>query len=577
MMKKSILRILALALTLCMLALSLLACDQFYLTDPPAELPSSPAEETEQAGETQLKPMPPEVEPSEKQQASDEQNEDPLQWVDISKVEERVKPRIEERFDGQVIRFAVCNDYRGLGSRSIDLGKDDDPTNTVNVQIAKRNAQVEKELGVKIELEKAVSTQVMVPEMTPILASNLYVYDVLGLNQYFDLGLCLGDTVGKFYNLNSMPEGYTNYLNLDAPYWNKMLSKETGMKAYDVSFYMTGDLSLSYMGGLYVSFVNADLWAKYADEIAKLESAGGYSDPYEIVKKGYWTMDLLIDLADLVYLDKGNTKGEVDYEDQVGLMTYNETLNNTMADVLVAGAHVQLGGYDEEGYPTVAINTKENKAFMEKLYTLLCKTKAATIPWLEGTNATDPEDSLYIMNLFKKGNTLVTLNTLQCAQTHLADMEGDYLILPPPMLTSGQYDPESLSLGYSSQVAGDLFNHYAICKAIKDQKIPAVTATLELMAYYSALWVTPAYVKTVLRDNYSDPNALLMLGLTRAGIYTDFMFVWSNELDNINWKFRNNYAREDRISANLKSWHRSVQGKLNKLLPSIYESSGYIE
>ena len=49
----------------------------------------------------------------------------------FSTKEEEGKPVINERFDGEKVRFAVNGE--GLNSRSIALGVGDDPTNAVNV------------------------------------------------------------------------------------------------------------------------------------------------------------------------------------------------------------------------------------------------------------------------------------------------------------------------------------------------------------------------------------------------------------------------------------------------------------
>ena len=97
-------------------------------------------------------------------------------------------------------------------------------------------------------------------------------------------------------------------------------------------------------------------------------------------------------------------------------------------------------------------------------------------------------------------------------------------------------------------------------------------------SYYSKLWVTPAYYETALKERYTrDERAPEMIDMIQKGIYTDFVFIWSNELDNITWKFRSNFTKgESQAATNLKSWHRTVQGKLNKLLPSI-EEAFYVE
>ncbi|MBQ8912142.1 MAG: hypothetical protein IJY89_06185, partial [Clostridia bacterium] len=172
-------------------------------------------------------------------------------------VEDPNRPKINERFDGTTVNFYVNG--QGLQSRSIDLGDEDDPDYEVNVQVKKRNAQVEQELGVDIVLAEVGTMQGTYEVLQPLLASELYVYDVIALYQYFDLGLALGDTVGSFYNLLDMPEGVTNYLDLEASYWSQSLLNTLAYKG--VAFFVTGDLAQTYTGTMFVSYVNAVMWA----------------------------------------------------------------------------------------------------------------------------------------------------------------------------------------------------------------------------------------------------------------------------------------------------------------------------
>ena len=479
--------------------------------------------------------------------------------------EEEGKPVINERFNGEKVRFAVNGE--GLNSRSIALGEGDDPTNAVNVQVKKRNEQVEKELGVDIELSYVGGMQTFFGFLQPILASELYVYDVIGLYQYFDLGLTLGDTVGSFYNLLDLPEGVTSYIDLDASYWSKELQNTLVYK--DQLYCITGDLNLSYLSTMFVSYVNARLWEEYQDEIADLEHSGGYRDPYDIVNNGYWTMDLWMELSQLVYEDTNKNKVQ-DYLDRAGLMTYDQQLNNIMVDMLIAGSHVTYSVRDKEGTPQVKINTEKNTAFYHKLYKLLCESNAVTIPWL-GTE--EDMSKNYILDIFAEGNVLLNLNTLAGAEKFLSDMKDDYYILPLPMFDHAQFDKSSPSLGYASQT-GDSVSQYAICTAIGDEKLPCVTATLELMGYYSKEWVTPAYYRELLGERYDkDPRAAAALELTRAGVYSDFVLVWSCKLDNIIWQWRQHFAEKDKIENNLRSWERNVTGKLNGSLLNEIETA----
>ncbi len=478
------------------------------------------------------------------------------------------KPVINETFGGQKIKFAVNGE--GLQSRSIDLGEEDDPNYEVNAQVTKRNAQVEEELKVDIELSYVGAMQEFFSVLQPILASEIYTYDVLGLYQYFDLGLALGDTVGSFYNLLDMPEGVTNYLNLNAPYWSRSLLDSLAYK--DVAFFVTGDLCQSYIGTMFVSYVNATMWEEFAPKIKAAQHSGGYTDIYDIVNNGYWTLDLWMELAQMAYLDDGDNTP--DYEDQAGFMTYDQQLNNIMVDMLLAGSNIRYSTLDGEGTPQVAIYNDKNNAFYNKLYQLLCESRTVTIPWIGGS---DGEEGTYILDIFAAGKVMLNVNTLAGAEEYLSNMESDFYVMPLPMFDREQFNPDSPSKGYTTQL-GDSVSQYAICTAIGEEKVPAVTATLELMAYYSKIWVTPAYYETALKERYTrDPRNPEMIDMIKEGIYTDFVLIWSSSLDNITWQWRQHFTEKGKIDNNLRSWNRNVTGKLKNGLLEQIETAFWVE
>ena len=246
--------------------------------------------------------------------------------------------------------------------------------------------------------------------------------------------------------------------------------------------------------------------------------------------------------------------------------------------MILAGSHATFSTLDGQGTPQVRINTEKNNAIYQKLYTLLCESDAVTIPWL-GTE--ENKDENYILDVFAEGNVLLNLNTLAGAEQYLFDMKDDYYVMPLPMFDHAQFDKNSPSLGYASSLLGEHINQYAICTAIGEEKLPCVTATLELMGYYSEKWVTPTYYENVLGKRHDkDPRAAAALELTRAGLYTDFVMVWSNKLDNVNWQWRQHFTEKDKIENNLRSWDRNVTGKLNGYLLAEFEPCcvwGWIE
>lgn len=138
------------------------------------------------------------------------------------------------------------------------------------------------------------------------------------------------------------------------------------------------------------------------------------------------------------------------------------------------------------------------------------------------------------------------------------------------MFDRNQFDPQSPSLGYATQTS-DSVSQYAIPTAVGDERLPVVTATLELMAYYAEKWVTPAYYESILGPDYNrDPRVPEMLHLIEKGHYTDFAFVWSHSLGDITWKMRMHFTENRKIQGNLKNWDQNATALLNeKLLPQL--------
>ena len=481
--------------------------------------------------------------------------------------QESDKPDIKESFEGETIKFFVNGGEGSVHVRSIVLGEEDDPDYEVNAKVKERNDKVENELGVTIELTEHKGMQEAFDFLQPILASKIYTYDVLALYQYFDLGLALGDTVGSFYNYLNMPEG--SYINLDAPYWNHNLFNTLAYK--NTAFFLTGDITQTTVSAMFVAYVNAKMWDQYKDTIATLQNnPNGYTSIYDIVNNGYWTMDLWCELCAMPYEDT-NANDKVDMGDKLGLMLYDEDINSMMIDMFAAGAGMTYSTFDSDGKPVIAINTPSNVKFLEKLYTLTCESKAARIPY-------PYNDSEWggLMKVFSEGNILMLLDTLGAAEESLADMTDDYYIMPLPMFDHDQFKPGDPTLGYKTQLA-DGVSQFAICTAAGDDRIPAITATMELMSYYSMKLVTPAYYDKALKERYTrNLEDAAMIDMIHEGIYADFAVAWSGSLDNITWFYRYHYTEQNKIARNLKQEQDKKTRKMNNLLVAI-EEAFYVE
>lgn len=460
------------------------------------------------------------------------------------------------KFDGTEINFIVTNgdsmsaDPNGLDlpQRSIYVDPEEaDMGFEVNQKVMDRNTTVEERLGVKIVLKDHVSMQGLASHMQGTLSSGTYQYDVVAGYQFYDLGLAYGDQMGSFLDYKKIPEEEM-YIDLSKPYWDEGLCEELAYNG--AAYWITGDISQTWVGSVFVTFVNKDLWNSYAKGI---EEIAGTTDIYKIVEDGKWTMDLLCELSRIAWIDK-NSNDEVDFEDNVGFLAYAPpSLSNTMADGLVGGAHLSFTKW-EDGVPSVDFRNNRNAEFADKLNKLYNQSRACLV---------DSSDN-YIMTMWAEGRSLFTVNVLSQAEMYLSDMKNDYYVLPCPKLNEQQTSYSALN--------HDNVTIFGIPSA--SPNVAATTATLELMAYYSLKLVTPAYYDNALKERYSrDPKTAEMIDLVRNSIYHDFVMLWSNKLDSITHYFRKEI--NGRFASQTTSKQKGWQNKLDKLLEQMGSSAEF--
>ena len=469
-------------------------------------------------------------------------------------------PKIPADLDceGAQIKFIVANgdemsrDPQGkdLPQRSITVDPDvDDMKYNVNKEVRDRNIRVEEELGVEIVLARNVDMGGLADVMKGVFASDSYEFDVVAGYQYYDLGLAIGDNTGYFLNYKTI-DSSEMYIDPSKPYWDEGLYNALSYNG--AAYWITGDLSQTWVGSVYVTFVNKNLWELYADKIAKV---AGTSDIYEIIENGKWTLDLLCDLSSLAWTDT-NANDKVDVEDNVGFLSYKPSIVNTAADGLTGGAHLTFTD-TQNGKPQVAFNTSRNAEFASKLYRLYFESNACLVEY---------SSESYYLNTWAEGRSLFTVNVLSQTEMYLNDMTDDYYVVPCPKLNEEQKE-------YSA-ITHDNVTVFGIPRAVEQEDhVAATTATLELMAYYSKKLVTPAYYDTALKERYSrDEKTGEMIDMIRNSLYYDFVMLWSQRINGVTHFFRENIGKRfaSESSSKEKAWETSLKKLLNDIANSAY-------
>lgn len=451
-------------------------------------------------------------------------------------------------FEGEEIGIVMCGGE--LAERSITVPVDADETYSVNVAVQNRNAEVERLLNVVLVPKETIGMQGMISHMREYFTGpDNTVYDIVGVYQYFDMGLAFGDDVGSFYNYNTIEEE-DMFLHPEADYWDtncyNVLSYE------GASFWITGDLSQTWLSTIFVSYVNAEMWKEYEDKIYEITKVEG--DIYDLVKAGKWTIDLWCDLNELVYINKDGNEAVVTQQDQHGFVGYSKAsgINNIIVDAIFSGCHVTFSKI-VDGVPEIDYNNAGLKAYVNATRELWNESKSCTLPY-DGENTA--------MDIFANGQTLMTVNTLAEAELSLADMTADYYILPPPKANEAQAD-------YATTV-GDSTNQFGIPKGTEN--LAASTATLEALGFFSKEIVTPEYYNNCLKGRYTrgdSDKAADMIDFTRSKVYTDFVLLWAGSMtDSVSWYLRNNIGTnvitaEARIKQ--ATWGKQLQILLGEL------------
>ena len=195
-------------------------------------------------------------------------------------------------------------------------------------------------------------------------------------------------------------------------------------------YYLSGDMNISTMDGIAPTVVNLERYGDYADEIVtKFGGDPTYSDIYNLVTEGKWTMNTMLEIAALASTDVDTTDGDLGASDQdnVGYFQYS-----TSALYYFYGAGGRLTEINEEtGSPEFVIQNERNG----ELFTYIFNNFNRNYRDIKYPYGYSPVRKL---NFITNGNTLFTDMTLWDIRGDLyVNANFDYGILPNPVYEEG--------------------------------------------------------------------------------------------------------------------------------------------
>ncbi len=386
---------------------------------------------------------------------------------------------------------APVKDYNGYAYRilaaDVDIGmvfSEEMTGNSVNDAVFQSNTAVEEKYNIVLKQEKLGSWSDAAAIRTKIQ----------GGGDEFDVGVCHDVTSGNlsleglFLNLYKVP-----YIDLSKPWWPAFTTDQLTVNGQMYVF--SNYIGYNGLRGTKNMYVNLD-------KLKDLKIAS----PYEMVRKGTWTLDNVIDLTKNVYTDV-NGDGNADRDDFYGF-------------AFTGLFYGWLENFNIEAYR----HSEDNKTVYLALKTertaeLVDKIKG----WLNGGNPgvyyRSSHKSLYVPEayplIFADGNCLLTYGSLYVLIENLENSSVTYGILPMPKYDEAQAD--YIGVCYDSPMW--------IPVSVKDAERSGIIT--EAMSYEGYKTILPAYREVALKQRYAqDPDSAEMLDIIFKNRWLSFSYIY---------------------------------------------------
>ncbi len=351
--------------------------------------------------------------------------------------------------------------------------------------IYNRQENVRKYLGVEIiSTETLGHDQYAAPFMTAVKNKDGSVHTILS-NPYMGLTNFISGNYLRDYN--DMPA-----IDLNADYWNLDVMEEVAANDHLYLGYSDYRLAVTYV----VTF-NKEMLDRYSDALDE--------SIYDTVINHRWTLDKMISLASLVYIDQGEP-GKTD-DDIFGITGHQwQQFNN-----FLQASNIQLVEQNDRGLYEVSVYNAKNKERTTDLIDKLSDMVKADYSWFNYRTESTPHISM------TSNQTLLYLSSTYNL-TEMIKFDVEFGILPYPM-----FDENQKNVGYRSL---DWGGWLCIPSYLDDEQM--VGETLEMLAYYSDD-VTLAFYEKLLGKQVADaPLDKKMLDIVWDSICSDIGLTYSN-------------------------------------------------
>ena len=360
----------------------------------------------------------------------------------------------------------------------------------VDDAIYERNMAVEERMGIDLTFTEQEGENANIANFA-LYVQNAYQagsrdYDIIPT---YSRTAAVLSTRGLYYNLNEIDD---NYINLEQPWWPECITSTVTIG--DAIYFITGDCSTNVLHMMYTIWVNKDLITEYQLE-----------NPYELVRKGEWTIDKLIELTTNTYQDLNNN-GQEDKNDFFGFVGVDYGL-----DAFYTGSGLRLVDLHDTDYLIISPDYSS-----EKTVDLVDKLGAVCM-------GTDWNISGDMGTIFREERALFCQNRTYYAKRNLLEVEFSYGLVPTP-----KYDLEQEE--YISVLANPI-TLYGIMADVEENRLSEMTAVIECWGSEGYRKTTPALFETNMKLKYSETSdESEMFDIVHDTINLDLGRVFSKDL-----------------------------------------------
>ena len=387
-----------------------------------------------------------------------------------------------------------------------------EPEDALAYAVYHRNQDIEYDYNVKIrQIPQTIN-------MTQELARYVQNGDTFDLTIILAKSAAGAATQNLLTELNGLPD-----LNLSHEAYDQNALKELSIS--DKLYYLSGDMNISTLDSVAPTVVNLNRYEQYADAIVAEFGDPLYSDIYNVVRAGKWTIETMLKMAEKASLDADTSDGDLgtNVEDAIGYFQYNGS-----AVYYFYGAGGRITEMNDEGNPEFVIGNQKNGDLFDYIFDKLHKSKR-NIKYPNGFSGDRKQH--FIMN----ADTLFTDMTLWDVRKDLySNSTFNYGLLPNPVYEESD--------SYNSVVFFYNTVHlWAIPNNFEDKEVAQLM--MNVMAAYSNIkregsTMDGYYTRTLCFSIARDPNAREIMNVIKNSTVYDIGLLydwgkWGTELSEL--------------------------------------------